>query len=165
MDDDINDEKYVYINYLLLRVINLSSNSLLAIVCQAEGQFHLLVSEAQTAYNSFAVVTTCAKTVFGQHHYQVAVSMNDEATALLALGKFQEAKEVLTDAIEILEAAAAVTSDDYNENMAIMLLNLAEVQKSQGKYVESSESCERSNHHALKTSNKVLINKIKEFKY
>lgn len=145
-------------------IILFCSYSLLGIVCQAKGQFCLLIGEAENAYKSFLLVTECAKAVFGERHYQVAVSMSDEATALSALGKFQEASYVLTVAIEILEAEQqSVTSDEYNESMAILLLNLAEIQKSQGKYLDSIELNKRSNQHALKLDNQLLINKIKEF--
>ena len=135
------------------------SIALLGMCLQSKGQFHLMVKEPAMAYKSYLLAIECATKVYGDHHSQLAVVMNDSASALDAMGQFEKAEEVIRDAIAIVEKCK---DDNYHENMTVFLMNLAAAQRNQGHTLEAMETYRLNLQHAYKIRHKTLLTEIKQ---
>ena len=135
------------------------SIALLGMCHHAQGQYYLMVARPERAYKSYTQAVECARAVYGTQDTQVAVIMNDCASALDGMGDFKQAVELINGALEIIEQARE--SGDYNENMAVFLMNLAAVQNNQGLTEKAAETYASSFQFASKTQNKRLMEEIK----
>ena len=125
-----------------------------------KGQFHLLAKEPGNAHECYSLAVECTHSVYGGKHVQVAVMMNDKAAALDAMGEFEKAEEAVCEAVDIIEGSDEERDENYDENMAVFLMNLAAIQCNQGQPDRALETYRSSYKYALKLSNRTLSKDI-----
>ncbi len=120
----------------------------------------MMVKEPRMAYKSYEVAIKCAMSVFGKDHSQLAVVINDSATALDAIDDYERAMEAINKAIAIIEADK--DTENYHENMTVFLMNLAAVHRNKEHIVEAIETYELSLQHAYRIPDRTLVTEIKQ---
>ena len=99
---------------------------------QTKGQFHLFAKDFHIALDSFLQSLEIAKSVYGETDIQVAVLMSDCSTCLECLERYNEAVELLENAINLASNAEVIN----NETMATLYMNLGAIKNNQGKIIK-----------------------------
>jgi len=126
-----------------------NTKALLGMCTDAYSRFLIKQKRYNEALECLQKALNLARTVFGDLHQQVAVLLNDVATVLSLLQKYELAKEKLHQAIEVAEASYSPDLPTLHCNLGAIHVQTGDIAQAKAQYSKALVVAKQNNDKAI----------------